>query len=108
MNRFTFAFAVCLIVPCSLFAQNQAVPQIPFDSVPNFLKLPANLYLGEAAGVAVNSKGHVFVFSPRQQHGSSLWCERHATAGVRPRRHLHPRDWAQPVRLVLRARREGG
>ncbi len=38
-------------------------PEIPFDSVPNFFKLPANLYFGEAAGVAVNSKGHVFVFS---------------------------------------------
>ncbi|HEY3937895.1 MAG TPA: peptidyl-alpha-hydroxyglycine alpha-amidating lyase family protein [Bryobacteraceae bacterium] len=41
----------------------QAVPEIPYDSVPNFLKLPADLYVGEAAGVAVNSKRHVFVFS---------------------------------------------
>src|SRR5262249_7827057 len=30
---------------------------------PDFLKLPADLNLGEAAGVAVNSKGHVFVYS---------------------------------------------
>jgi DNA-binding beta-propeller fold protein YncE len=41
----------------------QTAPAIPFDSVPDFLKLPPDLYLGEAAGVAVNSKGHVFVFS---------------------------------------------
>ncbi len=41
----------------------QPVPEIPFDSTPNFLKLPPDLYLGEVAGVAVNSKGHVFVFS---------------------------------------------
>ena len=40
-----------------------AVPQIAFDSVPDALKLPKDLYLGEASGVAVNSKGHVFVFS---------------------------------------------
>ena len=39
------------------------VPEIPFDSVPNFLKLPPDLHLGEASGVAVNSKKHVFVFS---------------------------------------------
>jgi hypothetical protein len=45
-----------------LFAQN-SVPEIPYDSVPDFLKLPADLYLGEVPGVAVNSKGHVFVFS---------------------------------------------
>ncbi len=45
-----------------LFAQ-QFASEIRFESVANFLKFPANLYLGEAAGVAVNSKGHVFVFS---------------------------------------------
>jgi hypothetical protein len=39
------------------------VPEIPFESVPNFLKLPPDLYLGEASGVAVNSKKHIFVFS---------------------------------------------
>ncbi len=44
-------------------ASAQEVPQIPFDSVPDFLKLPTDIHLGEAAGVAVNSKGHVFVFS---------------------------------------------
>jgi hypothetical protein len=41
----------------------QQVPEISFQSVPDFLKLPADLYFGEVAGVAVNSKGHIFVFS---------------------------------------------
>jgi sugar lactone lactonase YvrE len=41
----------------------QEVAPIAFDSVPDFLKLPDDVYLGEASGVAVNSKGHVFVFS---------------------------------------------
>jgi 6-bladed beta-propeller protein len=36
-------------------------PEIPFESVPNFIKLPPGLYMGEAVGVATNSKGHVFV-----------------------------------------------
>ena len=40
-----------------------ATPEIPFESVPNFLKLPAGLYMGEAVGVATNSKGHVFIFT---------------------------------------------
>ena len=44
-------------------------PQIPYESVPNFLKLPENLYLGEVAGVAVNSKKHVFVFSRGNTNG---------------------------------------
>jgi len=41
----------------------QEVPQLKYQSVPDFLKLPQDMYLGEVAGVAVNSKGHVFVFS---------------------------------------------
>lgn len=38
-------------------------PEIPYDSVPNFIKMPPGLYMGEGIGVATNSKGHVFVFS---------------------------------------------
>ncbi len=44
-------------------AAQQAVPEIPFESVPDPLTLPTNVYFGEVTGVAVNSKGHVFVFS---------------------------------------------
>jgi sugar lactone lactonase YvrE len=43
--------------------QAPPVHEIAFDGDPNFLKLPDNVYFGEVAGVAVNSKGHVFVFS---------------------------------------------
>src|SRR3954452_6529111 len=47
-------------------AKARDVPEIPFDSAPNFLKLPANLYLGEGIGVATNSKGHIFVYTRSQ------------------------------------------
>jgi DNA-binding beta-propeller fold protein YncE len=57
-----YFLAAVLLAGSAALAQD-TVPEIPFESVPNFLKLPADLYLGEAAGVAVNSKGHVFVFS---------------------------------------------
>ncbi len=50
-----------MLLSQAAFAQESA-PIIPYDSVPDALKLPPNLYMGEAAGVAVNSKGHVFVF----------------------------------------------
>lgn len=63
MKSFALALMLCAAVPFPLFAQDRAVPEIPFDSVPNFLKLPPDIYLGETAGVAVNSKGHVFVFT---------------------------------------------
>src|SRR5579872_5955204 len=59
--------ALALILAGAIQAQTKAkaqnVPEIPYESVPNFLKLPPNLYLGEAMGVATNSKGHVFVYT---------------------------------------------
>jgi len=46
-----------------LFSQQPSVPEIPFQSVPDLLKLPSDQYLGEVAGVSVNSLGHIFVLS---------------------------------------------
>src|SRR5580704_14579865 len=43
-------------------AQN-TVPQIAFDSASNPLTLPDDIYLGEVAGVAANSRGDVFVYT---------------------------------------------
>ena len=72
MRRIALAMALGLAVfPSSLLAQGQTVPEIPFESVANFLKLPKDIYLGEAAGVAVNSKGHVFVFSRGNSTGAA-------------------------------------
>jgi sugar lactone lactonase YvrE len=53
--------AMPLLFAGSLFAQS--IPEIPFDSAPNFLKMPNDIYLGEVLGVATNSKGHVFVYT---------------------------------------------
>jgi len=54
-------FILFFLVAAPILAQQP--PEIRFQSVPSFLKLPPDLYLGEATGVAVNSKGHIFVFS---------------------------------------------
>jgi hypothetical protein len=59
--------AVALLSALPLLAQTKAkaenVPEIPFTSVPNFFKLPPDLYFGEGIGIATNSKGHVFVYT---------------------------------------------
>ena len=60
MIRIALAAVFCL--PIQMFAQ-QSAPEIKFHAQNDFFKLPPELYFGEAAGVAVNSKGHVFVFS---------------------------------------------
>src|SRR5579862_1717821 len=53
--------ASALIAGASAHAQN--APEIRFDSVPNALQLPADLYLGEVGGVATNSRGDIFVYT---------------------------------------------
>ena len=61
MKRILFTALACCGL--SLSQVSAQVPEIPFDSAPNILKLPADLHLGEASGVAINSKKHLFVFS---------------------------------------------
>lgn len=62
----TSATALAIFLAPQAWAQRKAtiqnVPEIPFSSVPNLLKLPPGEYLGEAVAVATNSKGHIFVF----------------------------------------------
>src|SRR4051795_7304790 len=54
--------ALLSVIGSAAFAQD-APPAIPYESVPNLLKLPDDMHLGEASGVAVNSKGHIFVYT---------------------------------------------
>jgi len=42
-------------------------PDIKFEVVKDFMKLPPNVYMGEGIGVASNSKGHIFVNTCAQQ-----------------------------------------
>ena len=55
-----FLYVSLALLSRSLFAQ---APEIPFDSAIALLKLPPNLHLGEAAGVATNSKGNILVYT---------------------------------------------
>src|SRR5208282_3018674 len=57
------------LTPAALAARAKAqnVPEIPYESVPNLLKFPPNLYLCEGIGVATNSKGHIFVYTRSQR-----------------------------------------
>ncbi len=57
-----WVIAACVLGGGATIAQ-EAVPTIAFESVPDVLKLPPNLYLGEVTGVALNSKRHIFVLS---------------------------------------------
>jgi sugar lactone lactonase YvrE len=62
-----FALVATLMAAVPLVAQQPApaqnVPIIPHTSVPNFFKLPPDIYFGEGIGIATNSKGHIFVYT---------------------------------------------
>ena len=58
--------ALFLLAPFALHAQQapsfQPVPELPYRVLPAFFELPHGLNFGEAASVAVNPQGHIFLF----------------------------------------------
>ena len=77
MKRLSVALLVLLFATTPR-AQQPAPPEIPFESVANFFKLPADMNFGEASGVAVNSKSHVFV-------SKEIVCSQPSTAAASSR-----------------------
>src|SRR5207249_5235051 len=67
------ACAVLTLAVGPAFAQAKAtitgVPEIPFTTVSNFLKLPPGESLGESVAVAPNSKGKISVYNRRATPG---------------------------------------
>jgi hypothetical protein len=59
---FTAAAAIAAAAAIVPLTAQSAAPDIAFDSA-DPLKWPANIHLGEAAGVATNSRGDVFVYT---------------------------------------------
>jgi DNA-binding beta-propeller fold protein YncE len=51
----------------------QAPPEIPFDSAPNFLTLPPDMNFGEVSGIAVNSKGEIAAFTRSNSAGGPAY-----------------------------------
>ena len=47
----------------SVLAQTPDAPRISYESVPDFIKMPDGLYMGEAMGVATNSHGEFYVYT---------------------------------------------
>lgn len=68
MNRmfaFLCAAAAQVLAPALAQAADTGAlpPELPYKANANALRLPPGVNFGEAAGVGVNSKGHVFVFA---------------------------------------------
>ena len=61
MRCFALIATLCLALPIGS-AHGQPAAELEYDAVAP-LRLPPDLYLGEAAGVAVDSRGHIFVYT---------------------------------------------
>ena len=59
------------------------IREIPYESPADVLNgLPDDVYIGEAAGVATNSRGHLFVFTRTGSPQLTLGTERHFHRGA--------------------------
>lgn len=62
MRRINLVFVLWLIaIPA--FSQSAKPPDLGYKPVPDFLVPPAGANFGEVSGIALNSKGHIFVFN---------------------------------------------
>src|SRR5258708_31083187 len=59
-----FALLVVFLFGASLSAQEMPkAPEMPFRVVDDYLKIPSDMIMAEAVGVAINSKGHIFILN---------------------------------------------
>jgi len=63
--------AALFVTSATALAQS-TVPEIPFDSIPNPVVMPKDMYLGEVSGIALNSKGHIFVLHRGNTNGPAF------------------------------------
>ncbi|MBI4888549.1 MAG: SMP-30/gluconolactonase/LRE family protein [Acidobacteria bacterium] len=63
MKPFAHALAAAIVVAAIPASAQNTAPTMNFDSSPNVLTLPADVYLGEVGGVATNSRGDIFVYT---------------------------------------------
>jgi hypothetical protein len=63
-KRSVQALAVAAVLATGgVLSAQLTIPEIQFDSAPDLLKFPDNIHMGEAAGVATNSKGDIFLYT---------------------------------------------
>ncbi len=63
MRRSLYLLCVLAVCFAAMPLFGQSIPEISYDSTPNLLKMPDDIYLGEVVGVATNSKGHIYVYT---------------------------------------------
>ena len=76
MTRVAALFAGLCAVAVAVSLSAQTTSELAYEANADALQLPAGTYLGEVAGVATNSKGHVFVYTRTGHAVATLGDER--------------------------------
>jgi DNA-binding beta-propeller fold protein YncE len=67
MKRITllilFSFFAVFTANSVLAQETSKIPDIPFHVVNDFFQIPNDMFMAEAVGVAINSKGHIFILN---------------------------------------------
>lgn len=77
----SFFCAAAVAAAIGALSAQTAVPEIAFESNTDLLKLPEGTWLGEAAGVATNSKGDIFVYTRTGNPTATLGASRVVSHG---------------------------
>ena len=72
---------ILVALMCAAPLGAQSAPELAFDANANLLKLPEHIHMGEAAGVATNSKGNIFVYTRTGGSFASMGTSRTFTHG---------------------------
>src|SRR5262245_26177138 len=75
MKRKPLIAVVCAVVFGVSLSAQLSIPEIAYDAV-DPIKLPDTLYLGEAVGVATNSKGNIYVYTRTGNPAATLGTRR--------------------------------
>lgn len=64
IQQFRFSILTSILAAASIFTcrGEEPIPKLNYEALPDFFQLPAGEHFVEVAGVAVNSKGHIYVF----------------------------------------------
>ncbi|HEX5109153.1 MAG TPA: peptidyl-alpha-hydroxyglycine alpha-amidating lyase family protein [Vicinamibacterales bacterium] len=83
MTRTSGVLAAATVLAAAVLSAQAPVPEIPFQSVgtPDLLKFPENVHMGEAAGVATNSKGDIFLYTRTGNPSVTLGTSRAVSHG---------------------------
>ena len=83
MTRTSGVLAAATVLAAAVLSAQAPVPEIPFQSVgtPDLLKFPENVHMGEAAGVATNSKADIFLYTRTGNPSVTLGTSRAVSHG---------------------------